>query len=371
MCVILDINPGFEFPSDKLDLACDINKHGFGLSFPEKGKIVTIRDTKKNDAKEISDLLQKHRKHRVYLHLRHATKGEVIPENSHPFLGLNNTLGFMHNGTLSGWCPSNEKKLSDSHFFFHNLVLPLTLTYQKAKEKWIDSLTFRRILHEMCTGASVFLLFNGDGERLVVGGGKEYDGFWSSNSYSFDKTHYRSSNNKETNYSPFGTSTGGGLGSWESDLPGVRVPLINQPGRCGSPSDFFKDALTYYFQSTRDAEYDHKAFQCMCIGFWINSPTEKALQARQNPDRETLDKMIKNLKAPRKTFLELSEISDYTKLGCMTEEDFKEMSHDYPAAVAALIVDLLSERALFSKAFVEHTGKLDSIFSKMIDSKGA
>src|SRR3990167_10959404 len=86
MCVIIDRQPGVDISENMLEIACTINKDGYGLAFAEKGKIIVHRSLGKNEPTDVKLILDKYKDKRVFLHLRHATVGEVSEINSHPFI---------------------------------------------------------------------------------------------------------------------------------------------------------------------------------------------------------------------------------------------------------------------------------------------
>ena len=139
MCQVLMLSAGVTLPIDKLELTCDINKHGFGLAWVDNGELKIHRSVKQpNDPDEINRLLIDTIKFKRFLHLRHATVGNVNMENSHPFVLLQKGKGspkpilcMMHNGTLSNYTPpQGDTVTSDTLLFARTMAGPLASRVQ-------------------------------------------------------------------------------------------------------------------------------------------------------------------------------------------------------------------------------------------------
>lgn len=362
MCVILNIDPGAEIPQDKMELACDINKHGFGLVWFEKDKIKVERDTADNDPKRIAGLLEKLKgtQGRRILHLRHATVGDVSPMNSHPFIGLGGTLGMMHNGTLYRFKPDEkDSKESDSLRFFRDLVEPFATMARKfsGPKFLLENQLWRRMLLEYVTSDNKILLFNNLGETLTFNKhkGKDYKGFWASNEYSFDEWHARNPNKPawgggNNSGGPFGGTSSNSRGTnWvggrpqnANDLPGHEV-LIGQSIKAGSASDFFKAAHAILETAKKPSSFNDRQFQCDCVGSWLESIT-KAGESADSIRRKYFMGIpgVERLEAPRQSFTKLSGIDDITELKTVTETDLANMCENFPQAMAAAFIQLMS-----------------------------
>lgn len=202
MCVILEIEPNVIIPTDKLDCACDINKHGFGIAYVDNNEIKIIRDVSTpNDPKVVADHLQKLKKFKRFVHLRHATVGAVNLANCHPFVVIQDKkkprIAMMHNGTLQSYTPPADDKItSDTAMFNAHLVRPLALrldAYLKTKYV-IDDFIFKKLVDSECN-YSVVVIFDAWGNVVKFNEqrGKQFDGWWASNDYSFSSNHQRSS----------------------------------------------------------------------------------------------------------------------------------------------------------------------------------
>ncbi len=109
MCVICRFPKGYMPPKDILCNAVNNNPHGYGLIVKtDKNELIVIKDLPKesNDPEVIYKLLEEHKQHERFLHVRWRTMGEVSLENTQPFQVMDkdgHELWFMHNGTLSGY----------------------------------------------------------------------------------------------------------------------------------------------------------------------------------------------------------------------------------------------------------------------------
>jgi predicted glutamine amidotransferase len=201
------MKPGASIPMELLETACDINRHGFGVAYPESGGIHIERSIETNDprvlGKLLTDLKNKHR----LVHIRHATVGTVTMANNHPFVVLTekkkkktkNALVMVHNGTLWNYDAKKDKGLSDTYVFNDEFVRPLALrceAFGGLKSVLRDEL-FRQLMMSEIKSTSRVLLMDSSGYVLTFNRsqGKDYEefGFWAANTYSFDKNHNRSS----------------------------------------------------------------------------------------------------------------------------------------------------------------------------------
>lgn len=220
MCVIIVREPGADVPGAMLERACDVNKHGFGFSWLERGHIRTERSlAQPNSPTQVTKLLKQFPKHKVFLHLRHATVGPVSLQNNHPFYILEKRrdgvdLCMMHNGTMYTYdpkgFPESEKESSDTLIWAKYVVRPMALRCLAlgGKEKSVlDDKFFLSVLKRDVYSSSKVVLFDNFGrvEYLNKDQGKDFDGFWASNDYSFDDNHARSSVRSTPSYGSYGT----------------------------------------------------------------------------------------------------------------------------------------------------------------------
>jgi hypothetical protein len=197
MCVIIHRKPNVDIPFEKLQSACLVNADGFGLVIPDRGKLEVIKefDSKGNNPDKLAKLLEKAKDKDVFIHLRFKTKGATDLKNVHPFIvSTRKSAGidvqFMHNGTLSDF---GNQADCDSKVFTKEIVAPLyrTMLDSFGSEKALNSPIFAKILRKYSGNGSVFTLVDGLGNHLIINrdNGKEFDGWWASNEYSFNRTH--------------------------------------------------------------------------------------------------------------------------------------------------------------------------------------
>lgn len=196
MCVIIVRNPGIEIPFSKIDSACTVNSDGFGLSVVDRGRIETVKmyDPKGNDPEAVYKALEDAKDHRVYLHLRYATKGGKSNDNCHPFDVYNDDeyhVQFMHNGTLGMF---GSEVQTDSEDFATRILRPLIRRTLLETDNPLDDAFAKAIITQYAGSSNRFVLFDNNGKDLIHGSKGESnwhdnDGWWSSNVYSFNRTH--------------------------------------------------------------------------------------------------------------------------------------------------------------------------------------
>lgn len=208
MCQILELKAGASIPMNLLEITCAINKHGFGVAFIENSDIKIERSVDTNDPKVLGKLLDDLKDKKRYVHIRHATVGDVTLQNSHPFVVLEQrahrrkkkaSLILMHNGTLFGYDDEKAKGVSDTALFVERFVRPLALrceAYGGLKSILRDEF-FRKVMIDEIKKSDKILMLDKTGYTLTFNRseGKEYPehGFWASNEYSFNPNHSRSS----------------------------------------------------------------------------------------------------------------------------------------------------------------------------------
>lgn len=214
MCVIISRNPGIVIEEQKIESACQVNPHGFGISVLDRGKIETIREYKEsgNCSKRVLKILEDAKDQQVYVHLRFSTKGAKNVDNCHPFTlfrGDDNEYMFMHNGTMYSY---GNDDVSDSREFAEKFLKPLTEAfYAKAGDALFTEPVYKEIVEKYRNSTSVFTLYDAKGNNLMLGSGVQHEGWWSSNEYSFNRYH-REAEKDSRDYSPWegGSSYGSG-----------------------------------------------------------------------------------------------------------------------------------------------------------------
>lgn len=400
MCLIIDRNPNVKISLEMLKIACDINQHGYGISFIKTVKkdselriLRKVDKDKKNDPKEIHELLNELKAYRVFCHLRHSTVGEVNEENSHPFFPmLKKThgvdLGFMHNGTLYDWKPTGQDTKSDSNHFAYNFIRPLGERCAKfvGPGGVLKDHFFEWWIKKQAGYQSIFLLFDSFGNVLRVNEdkGKQYDGWWASNDYSFDTNHFRSSNkrfrewdnkrggwiNTDGTFEKVGHSVTwdgyGGLGDDSDEYyygkdskaekkkdKKINWSIMTAGQRSQSWENWHKE-LSEKSKTTKEKEPEiqgptntptlpsEKDKQVAAMGaaiIFTLETKESVLQVKQDNNNG----VVAPLSNQRKTFLEETGLLDLKDVGRLTFAQLEEMCKSYPQAVAQLVVDLLHE----------------------------
>lgn len=350
MCVIMVKEPGTTIPFDKLEIACDINKHGYGISrVKNKRLVVTRKVSEKNDPKELRDLLDPLKDQRVYIHLRHATVGDISIQNSHPFIVMGTKdhgvdLHMMHNGTIWDFKPTEkDDKRSDSLLFMHKVVRPLAERSRAflGSDKILRDDIFMLSMDKFVPCLSVMVFMDSFGNELIINKkqGKQFDGWWASNDYSFQANHFRSSAYQAPSY---GRKTYDGYAAWEKELDEDKDPWFKEVKHETSSvlpfPDFFKNGDDAVRSATKN--YKHQQYQLEQFGHKIRCGSKKENTIMTLLQAGTLE----SLEVTREKFIEQCGIENLDQLGNLTVEDLEEYCDNYPHAAAQAIVELLYER---------------------------
>lgn len=203
MCLIALRNPRFVIPYDKFESAVVNNPDGYGMSYPDQdGKLITLRSADKPDPEALYRIINEDlADQKLLVHLRYTTVGDTILRNAHPFPILERDkdgidLRMAHNGTLSKYRPqSNTSSESDTRVFVREFVRPLFKRLAKGmspEELLSDDFT-KKLLEDQLSAASVLTFLDGNGNSLICNekgnGGKQEDGWYYSNTYSFNPKH--------------------------------------------------------------------------------------------------------------------------------------------------------------------------------------
>ncbi len=257
MCIIIQRQPGVEIDFDeKFKPAVINNPHGYGISIPDgDGRLVTVKALKDEpDPDALYRLVQEDLKdEQLMLHLRYTTAGATSMRNLHPFPVLEKKtdgvdLRMAHNGTIHKFkhtLNSNMKWESDTRHFVRSYVRPLFKRFIKGMEME-DILTdpfIYDLLDDILPMQSVLAFIDGNGNTLEVnpkGNGGDYEeGWWYSNTYSFNPTHRQRST---TPSSTSGYRNGGSYGAqtgqvYRQDADGVhRWMSVEQAEELDNPS---------------------------------------------------------------------------------------------------------------------------------------
>lgn len=320
MCVIIVRNPGIEIPFNKVESACIVNSDGFGLSVVDRGKIETIKhyDPKGNDPEIVAKLLEAAKEQKVYLHLRFATKGSKREENCHPFTVVeddNYEMRFMHNGTLSDF---GNNDITDSEDFSNKVIKPLVSRTRYETDNPLADPFVHLILQKYKSSGSRFVLYDNEGNDLILGSAgdsqwHDNNGWWSSNVYSFNRTH------RTSDYGSYGhgwTNTRYRSGGSEScDVPFRQTHSESKDTVPAIPGSATTSGAT---SATR------------------TDSSSVTGQTSAFPKREPIDPQ------PVATFLDLTGLQSMAELTDLTDDQIAELIDDRSIAVA-LVRDLLYE----------------------------
>jgi hypothetical protein len=366
MCVIIIREPKVEIPFDKLELACDINKHGYGIAWVHNNRVrVEYSIEQPNDPKKVQERLNALSKFRVFLHLRHATVGAVQLSNAHPLKVLSKDsqdgmdLVLFHNGTIHDWKPTETNStVSDTRNFVDGFVRPLATRIKESVgyKKLVDDQIFKWCLKREIGGWSKVVLLDNYGSYTLLGNNKEwkdFDGWRASNEYSFQSWHSRSST--KPSYTT-GTNTGrsANAGWWENELNGWddNIPF-DATGDKGSSALPFRvqtrtkpsvQAFDEWAKKQLEADpkttaakdqtkYGEEIAKVSNV-IWTSNVTKNSI-------KEVKFEMVG---VKRKSFKEETYIDDIDQVANLTPEQFAELCETCPLAMAQLFIDMFAER---------------------------
>lgn len=346
MCVIIVREPNIEIPFDKLSAACKVNGDGFGLSVMDRGKIETIKvfDPKGNDPDIVMRQLEQAKDQNVALHLRFRTAGIKQLDSCHPFETFTKKdhdfeISFMHNGTLTEFT-KNGDPLPDSHHFNQEVIRPTLERFAAgmANEDLLKDPTLPLILKAFAQSRSKFVLYDQNGEILIINKdlGKEFDGWWASNDYSFNFNH------RET-YSGNGYGPHSNVHSPAVWAAANRSGSNSQTGHPYSGSNILPavggtgsgtasgSAGTGVKRNDAPFSYDTKTEEGEKVAAVIRHNS-------RTPDQLTIT-------APklRETFTDLTGLANLNMAAYLEDEDVTEMIDMFPEVAATLIMDLVYE----------------------------
>lgn len=330
MCVIIYRKPGTTIPFNKLKSACIVNADGMGLVAIDRGKMELRKyfDKKGNSPDTLQKFLEDAKDLHVYAHLRYRTKGATDKSNVHPFGILKSKkhgidLQFMHNGTLSDF---GTNDVCDSKHFVKTFLAPLTERLLKAIDpnELLHDPVYKEILNKYAGRSSVFLLADNLGNHQIVNydNGKEFDGWWASNEYSFNRYHRdKDEGDRYYSYGYYGRSA-----YRDSDWNYSR----SSPQNDKTPVSLAKVPVKALVVAgdTRHPFNDEIPFETAKA----EATKEVATSAPANP---TL--------TGRERFTDIASISSLSDLVGLSREDVADMVDEYPEHTVILILDLLKE----------------------------
>lgn len=367
MCVIIIREPGVTIPMDKLTLACNINKDGHGLAWVNRKRLRRDISIEPNNPDDIQKKLEGLKDFRVFLHLRHATVGEVNILNAHPFTVLEHKLdgvdlGFMHNGTLYPWSPSyndNPDKISDSRNFAEGLVAPLAMRSRAFvnTSPLRDNFFLQSINRELKHQQSTLLFFDNHGNVQIFNETpwKEFEGWKASNDYSFNENHTRNrpaqnytykgwEREYDNDYVPFGERRG----TSKTEDVFKKIPVLEVgPDQKAWASDWEAALKQLDEQEKESQELSTLVRQAKQIPYEIlqqqlNTVKQHVTTAIMDQP-ETSMKALQQMYVKRPSFVQEMEMNDILDLGNLTEENFIALCRTCPVAMAQAFIDLTAE----------------------------
>lgn len=397
MCVIIVRNPGIEIDPEKLTSACIVNADGYGISVVDRGKIETFKNYRKdgNDPKEVIKIFEDAKDQQVFAHLRFSTKGIKNLDNCHPFTILKDgdfEAHFMHNGTIYEFGDADR---SDSREFAEEILAPTAEAFFKVHgSEWLDHPAFRRISEKYRPGGSVFTYYDSTGQHFSQGTGVQYEGWWASNAYSFNRSHRTPSSNTTTTHSnswynyynrenrekdkEFEKSVHWRIGDY---FNGARKEWGKWEGHVWLPNHMLNDldpranATAPFKSNNSEVKTEDKGKHLAVVP---NTPakresTTSSTNATTDIENRLIDKLHEdcaaigqaihmaksanlepaNLTPPEKriTFCEFAEIGNLEDVTMLDEEQLYEMVDRWPLASTMLLMDLIFE--LYSKKQTE------------------
>lgn len=337
MCVIIHRKPNVDIPFEKLQSACTVNADGFGLVIPDRGKLEVIKqfDSKGNDPEKLAKLLEKAKDKDVFVHLRFKTKGATDLKNVHPFIvSTRKSAGidvqFMHNGTLSDF---GNQADCDSKVFAAEIIAPLyrSMINTYAPEKALNAPVFTKILKKFAGNGSVFTLVDGLGNYVIINrdNGKEFEGWWASNEYSFNRTHREpaSAYNSRTGY--YGNAgykyKGGSL--QKEEIKSSSSSMVEKGGR-----DSVVDSTPFTTTPKTGGAVPR-------IPDITGTTNHKSIVPRGDMPKPP----------QRKSFCEEVGIDDLEEITLLSPDNIKDLVAEYPEHASLLIMDLITE--LYDRAY--------------------
>ena len=174
MCIAIMKSENKKINKATLQRCYNANPDGAGFMFAENKKLTVKKGyfTFKDFYKEYKP----HENKQVLLHFRIKTHGPINKNNCHPFL-VNNSLGFIHNGIISGY---GDNKESDT-IAFNNAILK-KLVAKHGNNSLFDDPMVELIENVIGYSKLVFLDRHGNYRIMNESKGDWHDGVWYSNS---------------------------------------------------------------------------------------------------------------------------------------------------------------------------------------------
>ena len=232
MCIAI-MNPSNVTLKKKVIKNCwDNNYNGAGLLFvnQQTGELDTFKELKNFDKyyDAYTNIRKHHKESTIILHFRIATHGGVTESNCHPFI-VDDTLGFVHNGIISGVPDSKEH--SDTYMFNESML-------KKLPPGFVHNEVIMSLLADFI-GYSKLVFLDTDNQYHIVGEEKgvwDLGGCWFSNSSYKEVDYYDyggtriSKGTKVTTYPSYSSGLGATKYSsykefWDADYDDDATPI--------------------------------------------------------------------------------------------------------------------------------------------------
>lgn len=173
MCIAIYKPEGKVLSQATLKECYDNNPDGAGFMYAEGKKLHIEKGF--FSYKTFYDAFKKHENKQAVIHFRIKTHGKIDTANCHPF-AVNNSVGFVHNGVISGY---GDSDFSDTVRFNEAILRPLV-------NKWGNLALFQDPIIELIEGRIgysklVFLDRHGNHKIMNEAKGVWDDGVWYSN----------------------------------------------------------------------------------------------------------------------------------------------------------------------------------------------
>jgi len=173
MCIAIYKPEGKVLPIETLKECYTSNPDGAGFMYAENKKLHIEKGF--FSFQSFYDAFKKHENKQAVIHFRIKTHGKIDTTNCHPF-AVNNAIGFVHNGIISGFGDANH---SDTIGFNQSILQPLV-------SKWGNLALFQDPIIDLIEGRIgysklVFLDRHGNHKIMNEHKGTWDDGVWYSN----------------------------------------------------------------------------------------------------------------------------------------------------------------------------------------------
>tara|TARA_R110002074_G_scaffold177148_2_gene340745 strand:+ start:1779 stop:2639 length:861 start_codon:yes stop_codon:yes gene_type:complete len=174
MCIAIMKSAKKKITKATLQRCYDANPDGAGFMYAENKELNVQKGF--FTFKEFYKEYKPHENKQVLLHFRIKTHGKIDKNNCHPFL-VNNSLGFIHNGIITGY---GDDKQSDTIDFNKSILQKIVAKH--GNNSLFDDPMVELIENVIGYSKLVFLDRHGNYKIMNEGKGEWKNGIWYSNS---------------------------------------------------------------------------------------------------------------------------------------------------------------------------------------------